>query len=466
MNLRRHLRCSYSLAAVCLTVLAIQNSLLVVMTRLSRSGVPLEDNYNTWSLIMTQEVMKLVMCVVIFAWSDVRKVRRGVSGQSMLLDVPDSEKDSNPVTVVLSSKNGDQLLPFWRTFCSSLWAIVFTRDTLRLFIPAAMFTGQNFLTFVGLSNLDPVSFQVWSQTRLLWAALFSAWLLERHLTKTQWAALVLLTTGVFVTQLNAGHSVPAGVNSDLDWGKDRQAPVPAKEPPMATTGSSLLGIGACVISGISSSYAGVYLERIVKFTRPTLSVRNIQLSIFGLPIAFAFMVLLDVIPSWRAQAKCKQSVHWQIYLPGPTTSAKNRTDGCPVRPFYMWQRYDVWLTWGIVVVHAVGGIVVAAVVKYADNILKGFATGVAVILSGAMSAVLWGYQPTAWFVVGALMVLASTIVFHKGEAKQQPSVRLLKTVIKPSSPPRDNGHCEGGSRLNELVEPRQSHTPFACSQIH
>lgn len=47
------------------------------------------------------------------------------------------------------------------------------------------------------------------------------------------------------------------------------------------------------------------------------------------------------------------------------------------------------------ILQAIGGLVVAAVIKYADNILKGFATAVSIVLSSILSYFLLGdFVPT------------------------------------------------------------------------
>ncbi len=40
-----------------------------------------------------------------------------------------------------------------------------------------------------------------------------------------------------------------------------------------------------------------------------------------------------------------------------------------------------WVIWLVIILYAVGGLTVAVVMKFADNILKGFATSVSIIVS-------------------------------------------------------------------------------------
>jgi hypothetical protein len=58
-----------------------------------------------------------------------------------------------------------------------------------------------------------------------------------------------------------------------------------------------------------------------------------------------------------------------------------------------------------------GGLIVAGVIKYADNVIKGLATGLSVALSTAASIALFGTPLTAEFVVGTVVILASVYCF-------------------------------------------------------
>uniref|UniRef100_A0A8B9RRR2 Solute carrier family 35 member A3 n=1 Tax=Accipiter nisus TaxID=211598 RepID=A0A8B9RRR2_9AVES len=70
------------------------------------------------------------------------------------------------------------------------------------------------------------------------------------------------------------------------------------------------------------------------------------------------------------------------------------------------------LTWIVVVLQALGGLVIAAVIKYADNILKGFATSLSIILSTLISYFwLQDFVPTSVFFFGAVLVIAATFLY-------------------------------------------------------
>ncbi|KAG5503616.1 hypothetical protein JIQ42_05838 [Leishmania sp. Namibia] len=561
MALIRHI---FSMATLSLIVLVMQNSLLVVMTRFSRHNVEASRNYYSSTLVMNQEIVKMIMCLIIYGLDDVCKQFRhnaasseyenidahqvweyeievpclmddGVNGMERtasptesvetqpfvdeeMTDVRISSSTPLPQAVAAvsaavesichvkgelgagydahgarqvasaysintpfgtaalfsrqlrrplrsksptrlsnmsmrankragghaeSSSGLDVAAPTRKRsffflhkyiqsicslYCFMLSASVCKRDTLKLFVPAFMFNIQNLLIFVGLSNLDAVSFQVWSQTKLLSTAIFSVWLLGRKLSPMQWLSLAALTAGVLGAQLGAPKAgrgmsptpAPHFRSASTEASGYQRAAVGRDDHDHHPYGNALIGIAACVVSGLSSSYAGVYFEKVVKTKSPTLSIRNIQLSLFGIPLAFFSMMILDVVPSWYASANCGQAVHWNIFsAPAAESGVAHKSKAhCPVRPFYFWQQYDQPLTWALVFLHAFGGLLVALVVKYADNILKGFATGVAVIVSGMMSSAIGGYEPTAAFVLGAVLVIGSSIAFHKFEPKR------------------------------------------------
>ncbi|EKF31291.1 UDP-galactose transporter [Trypanosoma cruzi marinkellei] len=315
------------------------------MTRYSRVNVPPERQYHASTLVLNQEIVKMVFCIIIFT---VENYMCGVP----LLDLGKSSTAQNGIPQLL-------------------WDVVFQKETLKLAVPAALFTMQNYLVFIGLSELDALSFQVWSQTKLISAGVFSLILLGRRLSMMQWMSLFVLTLGVLLAQLQNGG------------GRRPHKPLPKEQRPQRP----LLGVISCVLSGLSSSYAGVYFEKVVKTTAPSLAVRNIHLSLFGIPFAALSMFLLDVLPSLPDERKRGQT-------------------------FYFWRGYDQWLTIGIVLVHAFGGLLVAIVVKYTDNIVKGFATGVAVAVSGFLSFIIWGQMPSLMFIFGCVLITAATVMYH------------------------------------------------------
>lgn len=67
----------------------------------------------------------------------------------------------------------------------------------------------------------------------------------------------------------------------------------------------------------------------------------------------------------------------------------------------------------IIVLQSLGGILVAVVVKYADNILKGFATSAAIVISCIVSVYLFDVTLSAQFIVGTVFVMLSIYLYAK-----------------------------------------------------
>ena len=63
--------------------------------------------------------------------------------------------------------------------------------------------------------------------------------------------------------------------------------------------------------------------------------------------------------------------------------------------------YDLIVV-SVVLLQAIGGLVVAVVVKYADNILKGFAASFSIITSCIISIFVLDFEPTLLFLFGAV----------------------------------------------------------------
>ena len=351
-----------------LITLVLQNAAVALITRQSRMGTAPGAQYHTSTVILNQEIVKMFFCLGYFAYE--RKCH--------------------------------SLAHYWQ----SLSQAVAQPDTVKLAVPALLFTVQNFLIFLSLANLDVMTFQMLSQTKLLSAALFSVWLLNRRLNNAQWVSLLILTLGVILAHVDTKGAAfvakafpPFGRmfatttaiarhdGHQHDGKNNNQHQAAGAGAGGDLTNFSWLGVIACIVSGLSSSFAGVYFEKVVKTSAPSLAVRNIHLSLFGIPFAILSMLVVDV-----------------------------RVEG---RSFEYLRGYSA-ITWALVATHAVGGLLVAAVVKYADNIQKGFATAVATVLSGVYAALFWGFYPTMEFVLGCTAVFASVILFHRWESPKVP----------------------------------------------
>merc|ERR1712083_943668 len=89
-------------------------------------------------------------------------------------------------------------------------------------------------------------------------------------------------------------------------------------------------------------------------------------------------------------------------------------DGEKIRADGFMQGY-CGLVWTVILLQAVGGLVVAAVLKYADNILKCFGNALSIVISCVLSAVfLEEFVPDSLFVLGTMLVLLATSLYSLG----------------------------------------------------
>jgi UDP-sugar transporter A1/2/3 len=182
---------------------------------------------------------------------------------------------------------------------------------------------------------------------------FSVAMLGRSLSSAKWLSLFILTAGVSLTEMDA-----AGGGSKAPRGGE------------GTQQSPLLGFVCVLMASVTSGFAGVWFEKILKNAKTSLWVRNIQMGLTSVLIAFAGVYTKD-----RATVAEKGFFHGY--------------SGAVV---------------GVIMLQALGGLVVATVVKYADNILKGFGSSISIVISCLLESLFFDFRPTLRFVVGATLV--------------------------------------------------------------
>nr|KAF6304777.1 hypothetical protein mPipKuh1_009233 [Pipistrellus kuhlii] len=271
---------SANLKYLSLGILVFQTTSLVLTMRYSRTLKEEGPRYLSSTAVVVAEILKIMACV--------------------LLVYKDSQCSLRALNRVLR----DEILNK-------------PMETMKLAVPSGIYTLQNNLLYVALSNLDAATYQ---------------------------------------------------------WPSDAQEP----DAKALSAGSQFVGLMAVLTACFSSGFAGVYFEKILKETKQSVWIRNIQLGFFG--SVFGLM---------------------GVYV----------YDGELVSQNGFFQGYNR-LTWAVVALQALGGLVIAAVIKYADNILKGFATSLSIILSTLISYFwLQDFVPTSVFFLGAILVIAATFLY-------------------------------------------------------
>jgi len=220
--------------------------------------------------------------------------------------------------------------------------------------------------------------QVTYQLKILTTAVLSVIMLRKQLSGLQWVSLVLLFIGVAAVNVQAttSHSPPSFVAKQAVEGAAKLVTAP---PTVAVVQRPIVGFIAVVTACCLSGFAGVYFEKILKSTPQSIFVRNIQLGVVGMVLGLGAVYITD---------RQKVAVHGFFF------------------------GYDM-AVWSVIMLHAFGGIVIAVVVKYADNILKGFASSAAIIISCIVSMYIFDFVLTTLFVIGATLVIIATYMYSK-----------------------------------------------------
>lgn len=321
--------------------------------------------------------------------------------------------------------------PLWSDLGEGEWwqallAGLFTKDLWHLAALAGLFCFQGNAQFVASGNLSVPVFLLAYQLKIPATAMFSIYLLDRVLSRQQWFSLLVLSVGVGLVQLSNTDSDPLAMPRLHDGSMPSQA----------------LGFAAVIAACLSSGFASVSFERVLKARAqpltfsgsdevpsrsydssdrltaqqtPLLSthtnsaapsksgsvwMRNIQLSAFGLLVSLPF-ILWDVGSDYGP-------LDYEVIEPALPELRYARTifdrffDG-----------FDRPLPWLVVILQSVGGLLNALVMRHADNLLKCYAVSVSIVLSFAASVVLFEYKVSTGVFLSCVLVLVSTWTYAR-----------------------------------------------------
>ena len=325
----------FSIKYGALLLLVLQNTFLVILMRVSRShGGPM---YSSASAVAVMEIVKFIACGSVITYQN--------GGFGGFVKVVYDE-------VVLT--------PF---------------EIVKLSVPSIIYVVQNNLLYYALTHLDAATYMVGYQMKILTTAVFATFLLGKKLSILQWISLIMLTVGVSLAQLHASSSPTTNTQASDQANKDI-----VETHHVILHRNSTSGFIAVLLAACTSGFSGIYFEKVLKGSTTTVWMRNIQMGITSITIAFTTAFTTDYT-----------FINQHGFLYGYTATV-----------------------WMVIILQALGGLVVAVVIKYADNILKGFAASFSIITACIICYFFLDFQPSLAFMIGATLVLGSSYMYEKG----------------------------------------------------
>lgn len=219
-----------------LACLVLQNTFLVVYMNISRTAKG--NMYASSTAVVSMECLKIATCVCVMLWEK-KSIR-------LVLDSIYQETWVNP------------------------------KEALYVSVPSFLYCVQNNLLYFALTHLDAATFQVGYQLKILTTAVCSVLMLNKQLSLVQWFSLVILTIGVAMAQYSSQASKSATQNSTLG-----SASLFVQFFVMCCA-----GFLAVLAAAITSGFAGVYFEKLLKGGSTSLWMRNFHLGLSSVPLGF------------------------------------------------------------------------------------------------------------------------------------------------------------------------------------
>lgn len=169
----------------------------------------------------------------------------------------------------------------------------------------------------------------------------------------------------------------------------------------------LVGLVSVLCAACTSGFSGVYFEKILKGSQTSLWLRNVQMGLPSIIIAYLTIYGKDSV------AVAKQGQWYRAFFGSLTYVCISQFVSLGFLAGY------TPIVWTVVIVQAAGGLIVAVVVKYADNVLKVFATSFSIVISCIISAFLFDFRPTFMFLVGASLVVLATVMYSSPEKRKR-----------------------------------------------
>lgn len=137
---------------------------------------------------------------------------------------------------------------------------------------------------------------------------------------------------------------------------------------------------------MSSGFASVYTEKVIKAPRnKNVTRENYSLAYMQVQLAVVSLVILGFYAIFADYKEISKNGLLHNFTTGAFVSVFNS---------------------------AIGGLTVAAVLKYADAVLKSYATAISVVMTGSLSMLLFGTQLNTIYGLGIVNVVCAVLLYN------------------------------------------------------
>mmetsp|Transcript_23443 Transcript_23443/g.27677 ORF Transcript_23443/g.27677 Transcript_23443/m.27677 type:complete len:394 (+) Transcript_23443:118-1299(+) len=234
-------------------------------------------------------------------------------------------------------------------------------NTMLLAVPAAAYSLQMSMEYVAFANIDASTFSVLVQGKMLTTAFFFWVVLKKKLVKRQIMSLVILTMGVMLCSIKSK----------------------VEDSSKTESGKMIVGVMATLGIAVSSGFASVYTEKVIKSTRKNQAPKS--LAHMQAQLATVSLVILGLYTLIKDSSVILEKGFFYKFNIGAFCSCLNS---------------------------AVGGLIVAGVLKHANSVLKGYATASSVVLTGILSNILFGTSLSMLYGIGMVNVVCAVLLYN------------------------------------------------------
>ncbi|OWF54134.1 probable UDP-sugar transporter protein SLC35A4 [Mizuhopecten yessoensis] len=230
-------------------------------------------------------------------------------------------------------------------------------------LPAVLYFINNNLAVHMQLQMDPASYQVLSNLKIVSTAVLYRLIIKRNLSLNQWTSVGILTF--------------AGFCNSYGGLQDKGEVKTAGDIHVTVIGLVMMLI-YCTVSGL----AGVVTEYILKKNIVmSIHYQNILLYMYGIIINFC---------SWFFQ---------EVDLPESETQ------------FHLFRGYSVY-TWMIVITQVTNGLIMSVIMKHASNITRLFVVSSAMLVATGLSVTVFNTNINSYFLMSLILVLVALCLYH------------------------------------------------------